>query len=128
VLTSGNHGVPAEAPDRANYELEITHAQARAIVMVDARSTIAASPHANILASRRRKSPTLHNRGHLTRDISRGRSYGMKRPVAPLTKKKPAHDQERLNLHRNFRPFARIDHFDVCQGYLTTRASAIEVA
>ena len=29
VLTSGNHGVPAEAPDRANYEQEITHAQAR---------------------------------------------------------------------------------------------------
>jgi pimeloyl-ACP methyl ester carboxylesterase len=29
VLTGGNHGVPAEAPDRANYELEITHAQAR---------------------------------------------------------------------------------------------------
>ena len=29
VLTSGNHGVPAEAADRANYELEITQAQAR---------------------------------------------------------------------------------------------------
>jgi hypothetical protein len=28
VLTSGNHGVPAEAPDRVQYELEITHAQA----------------------------------------------------------------------------------------------------
>jgi hypothetical protein len=29
VVFGGNHGVPAEAPDRANYELEITHAQAR---------------------------------------------------------------------------------------------------
>jgi pimeloyl-ACP methyl ester carboxylesterase len=29
VLTSGNHGVPASAPDRAKYEQEITHAQAR---------------------------------------------------------------------------------------------------
>jgi hypothetical protein len=29
VLTSGNHGVPADAPDRAKYEQEITRAQAR---------------------------------------------------------------------------------------------------
>jgi pimeloyl-ACP methyl ester carboxylesterase len=29
VLTSGNHGVPAQVPDRAKYEHEITHAQAR---------------------------------------------------------------------------------------------------
>jgi pimeloyl-ACP methyl ester carboxylesterase len=29
VLTSGNHGVPASVPDRADYELEITQAQAR---------------------------------------------------------------------------------------------------
>jgi pimeloyl-ACP methyl ester carboxylesterase len=29
VLTSGNHGVPANVPDRAKYEHEITHAQAR---------------------------------------------------------------------------------------------------
>jgi hypothetical protein len=29
VLTSGNHGVPVEAPDRVKYEREITHAQAR---------------------------------------------------------------------------------------------------
>jgi pimeloyl-ACP methyl ester carboxylesterase len=29
VLTSGNHGVPADAPDRAKYEQEITQAQAR---------------------------------------------------------------------------------------------------
>jgi pimeloyl-ACP methyl ester carboxylesterase len=29
VLTSGNHGVPADAPDRVKYEQEITQAQAR---------------------------------------------------------------------------------------------------
>jgi pimeloyl-ACP methyl ester carboxylesterase len=29
VLTSGNHGVPADAPDRVKYEHEITQAQAR---------------------------------------------------------------------------------------------------
>ena len=29
VLTSGNHGVPADAPDRAKYEHEVTRAQAR---------------------------------------------------------------------------------------------------
>jgi pimeloyl-ACP methyl ester carboxylesterase len=29
ILTSGNHGVPASAPDRAAYEQEITRAQAR---------------------------------------------------------------------------------------------------
>jgi hypothetical protein len=29
VLTSGNHGVPAGVPDRAKYEQEITHVQAR---------------------------------------------------------------------------------------------------
>jgi pimeloyl-ACP methyl ester carboxylesterase len=29
VLTSGNHGVPADAPDHMKYELEITQAQAR---------------------------------------------------------------------------------------------------
>jgi pimeloyl-ACP methyl ester carboxylesterase len=29
VLTSGNHGVPADEPDRAKYEHEVTQAQAR---------------------------------------------------------------------------------------------------
>ncbi len=29
ILTSGNHGVPADAPDRVKYEHEITQAQAR---------------------------------------------------------------------------------------------------
>ena len=29
VLTSGNHGVPADAPDRAKYEQDVTQAQAR---------------------------------------------------------------------------------------------------